>query len=702
MSNSTETSTPGSPSPGETNAGAGQSGVDLSRHIAVMAQKSNSQTDFLQTLAEDLSNQFSAEIVSIIHPEWETPMMLVKRQQTAQRLDGRFVSDLLLSSTASPTACDIPLLHESSSDQEKTRGLHVQLLEDSEPSSASGASAVLVVYGPDSVPDTLSQIQDLKRLGHYASLSRNAMVDLVPKSSSPATQDSASADDHSAGYHRSLRDFHRNLDLSGTALRIANESRRLLAADRVTVLLARRNRFKVEAVSGVAVVDRRANSVKVAEAFAEKVVVLGRPLSLPGEEPLPPQIQEPLDVYLDETDVAEVEVLPLYHLADSDEQSDEVSVTGQLHTNDQSADQDPFAVLLIESFSGEGNRAITPAMHVVSDEATLALANSLEHQRIFGLRFLKTMGDLFGGRNLPYTFVATLAAASLLIASLVIEIDHKIIASGVAEPAGQQNVFARIDGIVKEILVADGQTVDAGDPLLRLENADLESTAESLSGEIQTTTKRLDSVRALLLDPGTDPKQSGRMIIEQRQLESELENHQAQLSLVREQQDELLIRAPIAGVIAGWQLERKLADRPVSRGNHLMTVVDREGPWQLRLEVPDEDTAEVIENFQREGALDIEFAAASNPRSTYEAKLKSISTAARKTPAGANVMDAIAPISIDREMLRELSADAFGGKDARSGVETTAKISCGRRTVLSSWFGDVADFFNRNVMFYIR
>ncbi len=189
------------------------------------------------------------------------------------------------------------------------------------------------------------------------------------------------------------------------------------------------------------------------------------------------------------------------------------------------------------------------------------------------------------------------------------------------------------------------------------------------------------------------------MAIEQRQLQSELSGLQSQLKLVKDQIAELDIRSPINGVVAAWQLKRKLADRPVSRGNHLMAVIEEDGPWQLRLEIPDADAAEVLEVMKSGSDVTVEFAAASRPRSTYHAKLGSVATAARRNAAGSNVIDALATIVPGDESISE---QAFGRNQARVGVETTAKITCGQRSLLGSWFGDVADFVNRNILFYIR
>ncbi len=44
--------------------------------------------------------------------------------------------------------------------------------------------------------------------------------------------------------------------------------------------------------------------------------------------------------------------------------------------------------------------------------------------------------------------------------------------------------------------------------------------------------------------------------------------------------------------------------------------------------------------------------------------------------------------------------DAFDPSDMRVGADVTAKIACGKRSVLRSWFSDVFDFAHRNVLFY--
>ncbi|MCS7468782.1 efflux RND transporter periplasmic adaptor subunit [Stieleria sp. ICT_E10.1] len=689
----------------------------ISATVLAIAAQSSCPTEFLKQIAGRWLTSFSADVVAVAHPNWPAPMVLASDAELTRRLDPHRIGNLLAASTSAATACDLPLQPSPDSPLSETlsrsiestgpdsrnqaRGLHVRLMDGREP------CAVLLIYADRHVPDVAAQIRQLRQLAEFAGCCRIALHsyrDDHAKQELPVTG-------IAAGGERALRHFHRDLDVTATAYRIANETRRVLAFDRVTVLVAKGRRLRVESVSGVAVVDRRANAIAAAETLAQRALVLGRPIKLPSSDPLPPQLADPLDHYLEETDVASVWIMPLYQPLTSKATDDDRnrSSAGEVvepshadFTDDLFSDAEPIGVLLLESFSEDAEVDPTAAMREIAAEAAMALANSREHQRIFGLRVLKSLGDWFGGRRLPYTTLGLMAIVMLLIAATMIQVDHKIIATGFAEPSGQQNVFARTDGVVKEIYVRDGQQVAEGDLLMRLENADLESTAESLSGEIQTTAQRLTSIRSMLLDPATDAKQSGRMAIEQRQLQSELNNLQSQLDLVRNQLSELQITAPIDGVVSAWQLKRKLSDRPVARGNHLLSIVRTDGPWQLRLEIPDEDAAEIFRASTAEDALKVEFAAASHPESTFVATLQSVSGAARRNAQGATVIDAIATVDPPVDADRRFGMQTFASADAHNGVEATAKIRCGRRSILGSWFGDVADFVHRNLLFYVR
>ncbi|KAA1258495.1 periplasmic multidrug efflux lipoprotein precursor [Rubripirellula obstinata] len=696
---------------------ASQSADSISVRIGELVDQASDRSEFLKSLASELVVHFQTGIVAIHTSEWTNPMMLVLDDVLSQQIERAAIIDLLETATRSPIACSIGRI----GDQSPTRGLRVELTE------SPNRAALMLVYPHDQMPTGTDQIRDLQRLGTYADCTRKLIDTLpivnVPVGESEAVQTNAgdsetssdtsrerslispaNADQLTSADQRSLRSFHSDLNLDATGYRIANESRRMLQCDRVTVLIPRKGKFKVVAASGVAVVDRRSNSVRAIEKLTQAAVVLSRPLVVPTTDPLPPQIQQPLDHYLDESDVMSSVILPLHGKSQKENQD-----------NDQEnvIDVDPFGsegeivgVLVLEYFSGNSPSGIGPAMTTIASEATLALANSTEHRNVFGLKLWKTVGTAISKTKAPIAGAVGLIVAGLIAASAIIQVDHHVIATGKIEPTIRREVFASVDGTVKQLHVVDGQDVKKGDLLLTLENADLESQAESLAGEIQTATQRLASMSAVRLsensmDNSGSRSSSSRLAMEERQLKSELANLRQQQEIVRTQMKTLSVSAPIDGTVIGWQLERRLLDRPVGRGNLLISVVDDNGPWSLKLNIPDDDAGPVIESNHVSGESEIEFAVATLPSSTFKAEMQSIATAARLDSRGQHVIDAEANVSIDVDSQKTGSDfDAFDPSMMRSGADVTAKIKCGRRSILRSWFGDVFDFVHRNVLFY--
>ena len=675
----------------------------ISTRVAELANQSENRTDFLRSLAAELLQQFQSGVVAVNASTWTNPMMLVTDDDLAQCIERSSITELLSSASRSPIACSIPQVDS----EESARGLRIELTEGPD------RTTILLVYPIDEIPGAIRQVSDLQRLNRFAESTRQiietiGLSDLEQRRADQNQSSSESSSTHPSMIHsgpsmgevHALSSFHQNLDLTGTAYRIANESRRLLSCDRATVLVPHGRglsgkSFRVIAVSGVAVVDRRSNSIKAVERLVRSAVVLARPLVLPSDDqPLPPQIQQPLDEYLDESGVLRAVLLPLYQPAlESKSDSDELLDHGPFDS-----DGDLVGILVLEHFSGESSIAIEQRTSSVANAARLALGNSIEHRSVFGLGLWKAIGRMTSPTRAPVVMAATVLAVGLFALSLFIRIEHQVIVSGHIEPSVKRQVFAPLDGTIKELMVVDGQTVEAGDPLLRLENAELESQAESLAGEILTANKRLTALAAMRLSDSGDVSASARLAMEERQLQSELTNLIAQQAIVKSQQENLIVTAPISGNVAGWQMERRLMGRPVGRGNSLLQIVDPASPWDLQLNLPDEDAGPVLAAATNaDQPLRVEFAVATLPEKTFSATLGSIATAARLDSLGSHVIDARARVIVPEETS---GADRLTPNQMRSGADVTAKISCGERTILRSWFGDVFDFVHRNILFY--
>src|SRR5690606_8765232 len=124
------------------------------------------------------------------------------------------------------------------------------------------------------------------------------------------------------------------------------------------------------------------------ERLVQHAIVLSGPLALPQAELLPPQIQHPLDDYLDQSGANGAVLLPL-----------RIPTAPDANDFDEEFETDPFVrdgelvgVILAEYFSGPGSPEVNALMQLVARESTVALHNALEHESIFGLGVWKSIG----------------------------------------------------------------------------------------------------------------------------------------------------------------------------------------------------------------------------------------------------------------------------------------------------------------------
>ena len=417
-----------------------------------LAEAAEHRSDFLKALAAELCKDFRAALVAVESSQWSAPMMLVSDELLSQSIDRVAIRGLLETATASPIACDVPFSLRSPSpvgglDREFTRGFRIEL------SGEPNRTAVLLVCPIRQRPTAQEQLRDLKTLDVYARSTQAVLASLAEHETDRRSEiDAGPMSVDPAGSlvgRESLRLFHRDLDFASTNERIANESRRLLGCDRVTMLVPKGSRYRVAAISGVSTVDGRSNSVRSVERLTKAAAVMARPLVFPGEEPLPPQIQEPLDDYFDETGVMSAVVLPL-HSPDECVEAEGI----------EAAQLDPFSgggeilgVIVLEYFSTASPPAVGPAVTSVACEAALSLRNATEHRTVFALPLWKAVGRLVHSGRLPLIAAAVLVVGGLLAATTTTKVDHYVVATGIIEPVSRRQVFAAVDGIVKQIHV---------------------------------------------------------------------------------------------------------------------------------------------------------------------------------------------------------------------------------------------------------
>ena len=111
---------------------------------------------------------------------------------------------------------------------------------------------------------------------------------------------------------RTLLSVHKGPSLEHTPIIVANEGRRIIGCMRTSVLLRRRGKLRIEAISGQESVERRAHEVQLIESLVEAVAPIGDLFWWPhSKAKLPPEIKEKLDLCLDETTWRSIGIVPL-------------------------------------------------------------------------------------------------------------------------------------------------------------------------------------------------------------------------------------------------------------------------------------------------------------------------------------------------------------------------------------------------------
>ena len=209
-----------------------------------------------------------------------------------------------------------------------------------------------------------------------------------------------------------LEDFtrvvHASLDPRETAYTIANEGRRLIECDRVSVAICRGKKCKIEAISGQDLFDKRSNTVRLLNKLATAVVRSGDAVWYTGDtRDLPPQVEDAVQEYVDEAHSKTVAVLPLGRPPAAEEDDPKKRVEAEA----------PIGALVVEQI--EDSRmagSLVQRAEVVCRHSSTALANAMEHQNLFLMPVWRALGKtrwVLQARTLPKTL--SIAGGVLLV-----------------------------------------------------------------------------------------------------------------------------------------------------------------------------------------------------------------------------------------------------------------------------------------------
>ncbi len=397
-----------------------------------------------------------------------------------------------------------------------------------------------------------------------------------------------------------LEDFtravHVSLDPRTAAYTIANEGRRLIECDRVSVAILKGRKCKIEAVSGQDLFDKRSNTVRLLGRLATAVVASGEAVWYTGDtRDLPPQVEDAVQEYVDKAHSKTVAVLPLQRPAPPEEDD----------PKKREEPEGPVGALIVEQIEDSRvSSSLVQRAEVVCRHSSTALANALEHQNLFLMPVWRAIGKarwVLQARTLPKTLA--IAGAVLLVVLILIfwPASLTIEAKGTLEPVVRQDVFASIDGKVETIPedIEHGKMVKKNQHLFQLSNTDLEVAIADTRGQHMAAFEQwIANQRRLIEEKNLRVEDRNKLAGDQAELKQKLVSLESQLALQKAKQLELDVKSPIDGEIVTWDLHNRLVSRPVQRGQALLRVADPSGDWQLELNLPENHMGHVAD-YQR-------------------------------------------------------------------------------------------------------
>lgn len=478
-----------------------------------------------------------------------------------------------------------------------------------------------------------------------------------------------------------LKLIHSSIDLSLAAATFANESRRMLDYDRVSVLVQRGGKQQVVAISGQASVNRRSNTTKLLEKFAVSVLKTGQVFWYPETDDLPTAIRTSLDAYVQVSQTRSLALLPIRKTSDA---TDDPSAPPKL--------QPVIGGIVFEKFQQIWDRdREEPKVHFLASHAEHAIGNALQHQQIFLYPLWNLLGRtkvLTQPKYLNKTLIGLGTFVAVMLALFFWPVKFYVTADGMLIPSTYQPVFSNVKGEVQQILVHHGDAVKKGQTLVRMTSPEHEFRVEELQSQLKTARQRLTIVEDQRYSPTRDKSVED---IEENivSLRTQIESFKSQLAILSKITDLLTVPSPIDGHVITWDLKHQLENRVVGEGVRLMEVANIVGQWVIEINLPIRRQGHVARTIKNGDLNDLKvsFLLAADTSKRYSGRVIEIS-------------DVVSVSSDNRQVIKVRAAiddSDITIDQVRSAV--SAKVYCGKSSLGYLWFSDIGEFFQKHVFF---
>ena len=485
------------------------------------------------------------------------------------------------------------------------------------------------------------------------------------------------------------RHVHSGLNVRQVALTVANEGRRLVGCDRLTVAVMRGHQPRIAAISGQETFDKRSSAVRLMDRLIKATVAGQQPVWYSGDtSDMSPQLEKVLNEYVEGTENSKgIGVLPLTRGGQCDSDCQSPGRRRRLET---------VGALVVEQFQqARMPEDMLQRLRVVQEHAELALSNAQEHDGLFLMPLWRALGRcraVVAVRSLSILAIVG-CAFGLAAAMALVPADFEIEARGTLQPVVRREIFVREGRVVANVLVDHAKQVRQGEVLIELRNRDLEVSITDLVGRRTATEEQVAALRRARNDSRLNFEEQNRLAGQIKQLEKTVESLARQLDLLTKKQQLLKLNSPIDGQVVTWDVKNLLQERPVEKGQIVMSVADTAGPWELELHIRENRSGYVARAWQQAQAekrpLTVEFILATGAGRRLEGTVKQVDTVAEVRGEEGNTV--LVTVAFDRQQIEEA--------ELRPGASVSAKVYCGSRPLGFVWFHELVDTVRSKVLF---
>ncbi len=503
------------------------------------------------------------------------------------------------------------------------------------------------------------------------------------------------------------RQVHSSLNPTEVAYLVANEGRRLIECDRVSVAVRKGKRCTVEAISGADVVEKRSNLVQLMRALFDSVIKWGEKLVYSGtkDDTLPPDVLKALDEYLAESNSKLLVIQPL--------------------RDDREAESKKPArsALMMECF--EPNAApeqLIARLDVVGRHSVSGLYNAAEHRRI-PMRFiwgpLAKVQEGLGGKARAIMILIGAALVALVAVLVFVPGTLKVEAKGQLLPKKRGYVFSPTDARVIDFKggIKTGSRVGKGMDLVEMYDDTMGTKVNELLAEAGAAKSKYDSAVAEEIKAkarNATPQDMAPILRDKFDAESTFRTKSLQLELLKRRTNanlrnpgEFWVKSPMSGVILSSDF-REMVNRRVKANEPILRIgqaTDNIKDWEIELKIPQKNIGQILAAFPHgdpNAELDVDLLLASAPTSTYKGKLVRHRVAVEANPNRDDNNEAepviLAWVRIEGPGIDE--ADRIPTKYLLTGTEVHAKVRCGKHALGYTLFYGVWEWMYEKVLFF--